>query len=744
MAEPSRVLLVEDDPDVAELTVSYLDRLLEDVEVGIEHDAGSGFERFEDGDFECLISDYDMPREDGISFLERVRRVDPDVPFILFTGKGSEEVASEAISKGVTDYVQKGPTERFELLANRVEAAIREYRTRRFTRATKHRPEELLERITDAFFALDTDWRFTYVNAAAAATFDADPDALLGATIWEHYPGDARGTIAEEYESAVATGTPQVIEVHHEATDRWQRQHLYPTAEGLAVISEDITDQKEAEERLWMLYEFHEAIIESANALIAVADPADNVVIWNEAAARITGYPAPEVVGDDDIWGRLLPGTGGPPLAGETTVEVPIETAGGDRRMLSWSTRAIEDGSGSLLGVVVVARDVTARHDRERTLVDQAERLEQFEVAFPDIALIIDANYRYAAYLSGRDTDEKFLDDPDEMVGRQLQDYLPDSVLETHVAAIDEVLESGGEQRIEYQLSVPAGDRWFEGRIAPLPHEVDGEPAVILVTRDITERKRRERQLERFEAFIENSPDIFMVLDERATITYRSEHPGELLGYEEPNWSGIAPEEIIHPDDIPSLETDFARLLARPGEIVRSTYRAETAAGTYRWYENVAVNYLNDPAIEGILVVARDIHERRQRELDLERERNRFRTLFEHLPTPAVHVRMPEGEPIVNQVNSSFAETFGADPDAVRDEPLDDVIVPEGAKAEADSLNERALSRGGFTTEVTRETVDGPREFRLTTAIDGSITGDPEGYAIYVDLSDEDRSDGGT
>lgn len=62
-----------------------------------------------------------MPGMNGIEFLESVRAIDEDLPFILFTGKGSEEVASEAISAGVTDYLQKqSGTDQYTILANRI------------------------------------------------------------------------------------------------------------------------------------------------------------------------------------------------------------------------------------------------------------------------------------------------------------------------------------------------------------------------------------------------------------------------------------------------------------------------------------------------------------------------------------------------------------------------------------------------------------------------------------------------
>jgi len=83
----------------------------------------------------------------GIDFLERVRAHDSDIPFVLFTGKGSEAVASDAISKGVTEYLQKSTdASQYAVLANRVENAIDRYRAER----ELERQRELVTRIVDS------------------------------------------------------------------------------------------------------------------------------------------------------------------------------------------------------------------------------------------------------------------------------------------------------------------------------------------------------------------------------------------------------------------------------------------------------------------------------------------------------------------------------------------------------------------------------------------------------------------
>jgi CheY-like chemotaxis protein len=136
MSEGIRILHVDDEPDLAELASTFLEREDERFTVVTATSASQGREMLDKQQFECIISDYEMPGQSGIEFLETVREEHSDLPFILYTGKGSEEVASDALSAGATDYLQKEVgTEQYEILANRVLNAVEQYRAQQ--RATE-------------------------------------------------------------------------------------------------------------------------------------------------------------------------------------------------------------------------------------------------------------------------------------------------------------------------------------------------------------------------------------------------------------------------------------------------------------------------------------------------------------------------------------------------------------------------------------------------------------------------------
>lgn len=133
VTEPIRVLFVDDEQRLVEVAARFLEDLRESFVVVTETSASDALDRLDhEGVPDCIVSDYRMPGLDGLEFLEAVREEHSKVPFVLSTGKGSEEVASEAISAGVTDYLRKDTgTDQYAVLANRIENAVAQRRAER-------------------------------------------------------------------------------------------------------------------------------------------------------------------------------------------------------------------------------------------------------------------------------------------------------------------------------------------------------------------------------------------------------------------------------------------------------------------------------------------------------------------------------------------------------------------------------------------------------------------------------------
>ena len=197
----TRVLHVDDDTDFAEMAAVFLER--EGFEVETATSSREGLDRLRDdaSDYDCVVSDYDMPGENGLDLLDRVRQSHPELPFVLFTGKGSEEVASEAISKGVTDYVQKsGSPETYEMLARRIGNAVERRRARIDADRTRRFLETVVRHATDIIATVDTTGRIVFLSRSVRDVLGYEPDEVREQGAFGLIHPDDREAVREKFQ----------------------------------------------------------------------------------------------------------------------------------------------------------------------------------------------------------------------------------------------------------------------------------------------------------------------------------------------------------------------------------------------------------------------------------------------------------------------------------------------------------------------------------------------------------------
>jgi PAS domain S-box-containing protein len=252
-----RILLVEDEI----LVRGHLARVLSDEY--IVDTAGNGREALESvmrASPALVVTDIVMPDFDGIELLKALRSTQRTqmIPVLLISGRAIQEQRVEGYKEGADGYLAKPYTEH-ELRAciasmlqsarRRDDAARREAIEQAEQRALADRAA-LLESITDAFYALDRECRFTYLNQRALDHFGATRETLLGQVLWDVFPV-TRGTVfQQEYERALREQGSVAFETVSPLISRWIEVRAYPTRQGLAVYFRDVTDRKLAEEQL--------------------------------------------------------------------------------------------------------------------------------------------------------------------------------------------------------------------------------------------------------------------------------------------------------------------------------------------------------------------------------------------------------------------------------------------------------------------------------------------------------------
>jgi PAS domain S-box-containing protein len=276
------LLHVDDEPGFAEMTAAFLERRSDRFRVTTATSPKDAAERLAADGIDCIVSDYDMPGENGIEFLERVRSEYGDIPFILFTGKGSEEVASDAISAGVSDYLQKnGGTDQYEVLANRVENLVGRYRAER-------RMETYLETSPDGIVVAGRDGVINRVNRRVEELFGYDRAELVGEPIEVLVPERFREAHVADREGYAARPTARPMGAgrglsgrHRDGTEVPVDVSLSPMylEDGLEVIASirDATDRRHREATLVDLSRINRTVRETTQAVVR-ADTHDAVL----------------------------------------------------------------------------------------------------------------------------------------------------------------------------------------------------------------------------------------------------------------------------------------------------------------------------------------------------------------------------------------------------------------------------------------------------------------------------------
>ncbi|MBW3628065.1 MAG: SDR family NAD(P)-dependent oxidoreductase, partial [Gemmatimonadetes bacterium] len=197
---------------------------------------------------------------------------------------------------GLTPAVVRNVTERKEAEA-REHQLFRETLAREQAEEAQERIRAILESITDAFFALDEKWCFTYVNAEAEALLDRSREELLGKNIWELYPASAQRAFYPQYHRAVQEKVAVEFEEYSPGPDRWLRVRLYPYKEGLTVYLSDVTERKRMKQALHRSEERFRNIVENMGEAIIITDLEERVLYANQRVEEIFGYRPDELYG---------------------------------------------------------------------------------------------------------------------------------------------------------------------------------------------------------------------------------------------------------------------------------------------------------------------------------------------------------------------------------------------------------------------------------------------------------------
>ena len=257
------VLYVDDECELLKIGKIFLERL-GDFKVDIRISVQKALDSSKIQSYDVIISDYQIPGMDGISFLKVVRKRYGDIPFILFTGRGREEVVIDAINNGADFYIQKGgePLSQFTELSHKIKRAV----SRRRAAISLKESEEKFRVLADfspVAIIVHHGSRFVYVNDHTSKLTGYSNEELYSKNFWDIIHPDHQEKVKE---SGLARVRGEDI------NSRYELKYLTKAGEtgwgdlsagviqyggkpALIILMVDITEKKRTEEELQAAYE---------------------------------------------------------------------------------------------------------------------------------------------------------------------------------------------------------------------------------------------------------------------------------------------------------------------------------------------------------------------------------------------------------------------------------------------------------------------------------------------------------
>jgi PAS domain S-box-containing protein len=356
-----------------------------------------------------------------------------------------------------------------------------------------------LESLSDAFFTLDQEWRFSYVNAQAELLLHRPRQSLLGRNIWELFPEAVAEQFYPEYHRAVRERASVTFEAHHAPLRAWFEVWAYPSEDGLAVYFRDVTERRRQRDALRESEERFRLLAKATNDAIWDWDLTTDALWWNEGFETLFGFNRADIESTIESWTTRIH-----PDDHTHTVSAVHEAI--DRGDTTWSGEyrfvrrdgsyvfvldrgyVIRDESGRAVRMIGGMTDLTERRKTEERLREQATLLDKAQ----DAILVRDLDHHITYW--NRSAERLYGWAADEAVGRSVVELLYRESGDFQ-AATEKTLEHG-EWVGELQQQTKAGQPLTVEAHWTLVRDDAGRPKSILaINTDISERKRLETQV---------------------------------------------------------------------------------------------------------------------------------------------------------------------------------------------------------------------------------------------------------
>ena len=619
-----------------------------------------------------ILLDILMPGIDGFETCRRLKADDAtaEIPIIFITALTETVDKVKGFNLGAVDYITK-PFQQEEVLARvqthlRVqqltqqlrEQMVREQAATAESEAARNRATNILESITDAFFAVDRQWRLTYVNRQAERLAQRKREELLGRSLWDEFPEAVNLLFYQEYHRAMSEQVSVEFEAFYPPLNSWIEARAYPSKDGLSVYYRDISDAVAAATQRRRA---EEAIRESEQRLQLALQAAKagswdlnletgEVIASNQCKANLGLSPdaelsyrqlTEELIHPDDRAG----------MQAEVQRAIEQHTVYEAEYRTIWSDGSVhwilargqiyyrEDGTPYRMTGVTL--DITERKRTEEALQESEERFHQaFENAAIGMALVsLEGHWLQV----NRSLCEMLGYSEQELLATTFKAVTHPDDMEIGVVCLQQMM-SGKidfcqiEKRYLHKLGHPVWVMLSSSMIR------DGqEQPLYCVTQieDISqakqleaERKQALEELRNLSKALESAVEGIAQLDTQAYYTQVNPAYASMLGYEPEELIGKKWQQTVYRDDLGTVETAYQRMLIDGKAEVES--KGVRKDGTVFDKQVVLVKaYDQQQQFIGSYCFAKDISDRRE----IERLKDEFISVVSHeLRTPLTSI----------------------------------------------------------------------------------------------------------
>ncbi|HEX3001428.1 MAG TPA: PAS domain S-box protein [Methanoregula sp.] len=681
MPPPYSILYVDDDPDLLELGKTFLE-LTHEFTVGTSDSAQEAQALLRQRRPDAIISDYEMPDMDGIVFLKQVRSEYGDLPFIVFTGRGREEVVIEALNNGADFYLQKGSDAEavYAELRHVVRQAI-EMRQARLTLAEQEQRFHDLQNAGDMIQSVDPQGRFLFTNKKWQDTLGYGEGDIPALSLFDIIHEESREHCMALFPRVLNGEDIGIIDVTFRAKDG---RKVY--AEGFASckiadgkprytrgIFKDVTDRRETERALKESEEKFRTLVEHSLDGILILDQGGLILFANQAAGNlIEEKDYRKVLGRQNVMAFIAP------ESKETVTRDFAKVAQGTDGFLAQykilttlrRVRWVESIGKAITfegkqAILISLRDITGRLQSESVIRENEEKFRTiFESSPYPIAINSMPDQKFIAVnpafvkASGYGEEEILGKNPVEL-----------GLLSIPGAArlVSRSVLAGKIENVPLALTVKDGHK-VHVLFSTIPITIGGRSSALTVTAEVTQLKRVEEELmhknedlhaayeelaateeelranydelhkreqalreseEKYRLMTETIADVNYMLDKNGIITHIGPQiarygytPGEVLSH--------SFTEFLENDDALRALADMEKTITT-GQSMVTQLKIRDRTGTIHWLEdNGAAVRDASGQVTGISGILRDITERKEMELALKESEEKFRALVEN------------------------------------------------------------------------------------------------------------------